>query len=334
MPSPRLPEPRPLAAFDAPTAETTAFNAWLRPLLAAAPPPETFPAPLLRRARAEGQGVLPVDGPLEGPVWRPIPNAPAGGSGRVREVERAGASGVYLHLHGGGWTIGAPDQFDGRNLRFAEAANAHVIAAEYRLAPEHKWPACLEDCLAAAEHAIAVAASRRLPLVIGGESAGAQLACAVLLALRAAGRLGLVRAVSLNYGCYDLRMTPSMRNWGPENLVLSTPLVAWFIAGLLPDAKTADDPAASPLLADLSDMPPALLQVGTMDPLLDDTLFLAERWRAAGRSAELVVWPGAIHAFDYFDRPDFALPIALEAQALQADWVRRRFAEAVDAASG
>ena len=80
------------------------------------------------------------------------------------------------------------------------------------------------------------------------------------------------------------RMTASARNWGDKAMVLSTPTIAWFAANLCPDASVMADPLASPLLADLSGMPPALFQVGTADPLLDDSLAMAARWTGAGGS--------------------------------------------------
>ncbi|MEL6317277.1 MAG: alpha/beta hydrolase [Pseudomonadota bacterium] len=318
------------APFGAPAPETAALAADLEAKLKDAPDPWTVPVDLVRRLRAEGKGVLPIDGPRPESVWVETPPArgPAA-PGRVRLSTPEGGGegpwrGLYLHIHGGGWTFGAPEQFDGRNLRLARASGFAVASAAYRLAPEHKWPAGLEDCVAAARWALSVARARGAPLVIGGESAGAHLAAATLLRLRADGIAvaDAVRAAVLIYGCFDLAMTPSMAAWGPRCLVLSTPIVAWFVGNLLDEGADARAPEISPLRADLSGMPPALFQVGDADPLLDDTLFMAERWRAAGAEAHLAVWPGAPHAFDYFDRPADALPIAAQAQDLSAEFIQ------------
>jgi acetyl esterase/lipase len=95
-------------------------------------------------------------------------------------------------------------------------------------------------------------------------------------------------------------MTPSVRRWGERNLILSTPILEWFLDHFVPDARRRGDPDVSPLHADLSGLPPALISVGTLDPLLDDSLFLHARWLAAGGRAELAVYPGGIHGFDAF----------------------------------
>lgn len=307
-----------LTQFGAPTAETLRFNATLREKLQGLPPPWEVDIDLMRALRAEGKGILPIDGPLPDAEWRVLDD----GAGRVRLIEHSAPKGVYVHIHGGGWTFGAPEQFDGRNLRLSKAADVTVVSVQYRLAPEHKWPTCADDCEAAVLWALEHAGD--LPVFIGGESAGGHLAAASLLRLREKGLLSRIRAAVLIYGCFNLRGAPALRNWGDENLILSTPIVDWFINNLISGAAQADDPLVSPLLADLHDMPPALFCVGTLDPLVDDTLFMAERWRAAGAESQLAVWPGGVHAFDYFDRPEFELPIALELQEDVANFIRAR----------
>ena len=99
----------------------------------------------------------------------------------------------------------------------------------------------------------------------------------------------------LQYGCFDLSMTPSQRLWGERNLVLSGPIIAWFADQFLPgrDREQRRDPDISPLYADLAGMPPAIFTIGTEDPLLDDSLFMEARWRAAGHPTELRIWPEA-----------------------------------------
>ena len=281
--------------------ETATFNAWLEAQLATMPPVHKVPPELTRKARTEGRGIFPDSGPLEGSDWVAIPGAP-GGPGRVRlSPPKGGAQdglrGTYLHIHGGGWTLGAPDQCDAHNQRVAGATGCRVVSAQYRLAPEHPWPACADDCEAAALWALEEFDG---PLMIGGESAGGHLAAVTLLRLKSRGLAGRVAGVVLNYGIYDLRMTPSMANWGARYLVLSTPVTAWFCANLLPGGDLAD-PAVSPLMADLSGLAPALFQVGTCDPLLDDSRLMSRRWEAAGNLAELALYPGGVHAFDMFD---------------------------------
>ena len=91
-----------------------------------------------------------------------------------------------------------------------------------------------------------------------------------------------------------------MRRWGERNLVLSTPIIELFSDCFVPPAEARATPDVSPLYADLRGLPPALFSVGTLDPLLDDSLFMAARWRAAGNAAELAVYPGGMHAFNAF----------------------------------
>lgn len=312
----------PLDPFDpaAVSAETAAFNSWLEAQLASVPPVHEVALELTRKARAEGRGVFPEAGPREGSRWAAIPGAP-GGPGRVR-VSLPGETpprGTYLHIHGGGWSLGAPDLCDAHNQRIAAATGCRVASVEYRLAPEHPWPACADDCEAAARWALGEFAG---PLLIGGESAGAHLAAVTLLRLKARRLTGRVAGLVLNYGIYDLRMAPAMANWGERYLVLSTPVTAWFCDNLLPRGAAPGvsraDPAVSPLMADLAGLSPALFQVGTCDPLIDDSLFMSRRWQAAGNRAELAVYPGGVHAFDMF-----GLAIADASRARQDAFVNR-----------
>jgi acetyl esterase/lipase len=155
-------------------------------------------------------------------------------------------------------------------------------------------------------------------LMIGGESAGAHLALVTLLRLRAEGALAGVAGAVLNYGCFDLRLSPSMARWGSEGLVLSTPVVEWFVDNLTGgDRALRADPALSPLLADLSGLPPVLVQVGTFDPLIDDSLGLAAGLVRAGVPVDLRLYPGGVHGFDRFHTA-----LAAEANAAAAAFVR------------
>ncbi|MEM9724245.1 MAG: alpha/beta hydrolase [Pseudomonadota bacterium] len=329
--------PLTLDPFGSVDPETQAFVARLEEVLAAAPPPGSVPVEAVRQLRAEGKGVLPVHGPLPEGAWVEIdpdalgvPGASAGPR-RVRVIEaehgRAPRA-LIIHLHGGGWTFGAAEQADGRCLSLARATGAMTVSISYRLAPEHVWPACADDALAGALWSIEEASRRGdgapLPVFITGDSAGAHLAAVTLLRLRDLGRLNAITGAVFIYGCFDLRMTPSMRNWGERNLVLSTPIVDWFLGNLLGERKDdlAAAPEVSPLLADLSGMPPALFQVGGLDPLLDDSVFMAERWRAAGAQTALKIWPGAPHAFDYFDRDVDKLPIAPQSNRVSTDFIQ------------
>ncbi|MET8953161.1 alpha/beta hydrolase [Streptomyces sp. NPDC004393] len=224
---------------------------------------------------------------------------------RIRAFVPDRVDGVYLHFHGGGWTFGSADGQDERLWRLAAQARLAVVSVDYRLAPEHPFPAGPDDCEAAArwlvDHAAAEFGTGRL--LIGGESAGAHLSVVTLLRLRDRhGITGVFRAAHLLFGPYDLSMTPSQRSFGSKRLLSNTDTLQrtyeMFTAGM--EAEQRRDPEVSPLFAGLAGMPPARIVVGTEDPLLDDSLFLAARWQAAGAPVQLGVVAGAMHGFTLF----------------------------------
>ena len=308
-------------------AETRAFNAELERLLATIPAVNTVPPEESRRARREGRGIFPA--PIYVPEARVAEIDGPDGSLSLRIIAPQGESkGTFLHFHGGGWTLGDNDGQDMRLQRLARETGLTAVSVNYRLAPENPYPAGPDDCEAAAlwllgeEGQATVGGSG--PRAIGGDSAGGQLAAATLLRLRDRhGITGAFGAAVLQYGCFDLSMTPSQRLWGERNLVLSGPIIAWFADQFLPglDREARRHPDISPLYADLSDMPPAIFTIGTEDALLDDTLFMEARWRQAGHPTELRIWPEAPHGF-------VSLPMSVADVALAAehDFLRRTLA--------
>lgn len=275
-------------------AETAEFNAKLEALFADVTPTYLRQPQEIRDEREAGKGAF-------GPIVR---------SDLAQERTVAGVPcrlflpqtvrGVYLHLHGGGWVLGRAHHSDVRNERIMQSCELAVLSVDYRLAPEHPYPASQDDCEAVAawlvEHAGAEFGTEKL--LIGGESAGGHLAAATLLHMRDRHGYRGFLAANLVYGVYDLSMTPSQLRWGARNLVLSTPTMAWFYDHFVPDASRRRDPDVSPLYADLRGLPPALFTVGTLDPLLDDSLFMYQRWLAAGNQAELAVYAGGVHGFN------------------------------------
>ena len=230
---------------------------------------------------------------LDFPEDREIAGVPC----RVLTPERV--RGVYLHFHGGAMTVGSPRSMDLRNWDFAQALECAVVSVDYRLAPEHPYPAGPDDCEAVAawlaEHAASEFGTDRL--VMGGESAGAYFAMVTALRLRDRGIAGL-RALDLCYGIYDMSQTPST--------VLQVGKVPYATGGTgqrdhyLPNRTLEElrDPAVSPMWAELHDLPPAILTVGTWDSLLDDSTFLAARLAAAGNEVDLAVYPEGPHGIE------------------------------------
>ncbi len=278
--------------------ETAQLARTIEDALAKIPRMDQLPAEATRQQQREG-GILGAAQRVEQAEDRRI--EALGIEVPVRIIVPDAVRGVYLHLHGGGWTLGGADLSDVRNLQLAEAAGLAVVSVDYRLAPEHPYPAGPDDCEAAAAWLIENAKQEfgSDTLCIGGESAGAHLSAVTLLRMRDRhGFRGFAKA-NFVYGCFDLSLTPSARNFGERNLVLNTPIIEWFVNNFV----TAEEqllPDVSPLRADLSGLPPATFSVGTLDPLLDDTLFMHDRWVAAGNVAELRVYPGGLHGFDMF----------------------------------
>ena len=290
------------AAFrpEAISPETRRINEEVARRLAAAPKPTCVAATRERFSR--GEGLIPIT--PKSPRAKTITiNGKDGAAIGLRMIVPASPKGVYLHVHGGGWSLGTPDMRDGDLERVVERAELACVSVEYGLAPEHPYPAAADDCEAVAlwlvEHAKTTFGSTRL--VIGGESSGAHLSVVTLLRLRNAGRGGAFCGANLVFGFYDLSLTP--RASGADCIRLEQ-----MTSAFLPDGTSRRDPDVSPLYADLGGLPPALFTVGTLDYLLDDSLFMHARWLAAGNEAELAVYPGGMHGFTAF-------PGALAAEA-------------------
>jgi acetyl esterase/lipase len=256
-------------------------------------------APRTRAARADGSGPFPA--PEKSPRARTTEIAGAAGRIPLRIVAPERSRGVYLHFHGGGWVLGACDQQDRLLERIADTTGLTAVSVDYRLAPEHPYPAGPDDCETAAHWAVRhgrdFGGDR---LAIGGESAGGHLAALTLLRLR--DKLGAVPfgAANLVFGAFDLGFTPSARRFGERRLILRTSDMEHFVDAFLPAVVDRRAPEISPLYADLRGLCPALFTVGTNDALLDDSLFMHARWRAAGNDAELAIYPGAVHGFIAF----------------------------------
>jgi acetyl esterase/lipase len=231
---------------------------------------------------------------------------------------------AIVYFSGGGWVLGSLDTVDPICRRLANAVPCAVVSVEYRRAPEHRFPAALEDCFAATSWVAQHGASLGLDsdrVAVGGASAGGNLAAAVALLARERGGPRLAFQL-LVYPLVDHAATASAREalddpfLGPED-------VAWCWSHYLAEPVDGDSPFASPLrAADLEGLPPALVVTAEHDPLRDEGELYAERLRGAGVPTELVRFEGMVHGF--FSRPD-RLDAAVEAQTLAASALRAAF---------
>jgi acetyl esterase len=267
------------------------------------PPPATPPSPetareAMRRARPVNQPDLPHvaqsrDYPATGPdgvipvrAYRPVGSS-------VDEVLP-----VQVYFHGGGWVIGDLDSHDWVCRMVANAAKCAVVSVDYRLAPEHLFPAAFDDALAATKWVAANAAMLRIDparMSVGGDSAGGNLAAAVALALRDDGTVKL-RAQILTYPIVDVT-----RRYDPRfdrGVALTGPSMHAYIDAYVPRVEQRKDWRVSPLLAQsLKGLPPALVILAGFDPLYDEGLAYAARLEREGVPTVVRQYPGQMHGF-------------------------------------
>ena len=264
--------------------------------------------------------------------------------GRVEAREMAGPAGaiglrIYSPLieagdnlpglvffHGGGWVAGGLDTHDGLCRRLANRAGCRVIAVDYRLAPEHPFPAAIEDGLAAVEWAAAHSGGLGIDLsrlAVGGDSAGGGLAAAVCQLVQARGGPKIALQL-LICPITDVEGESASRREFAEGYFLSRMAMQRDLADYRPADVELGDPRLSPLRApDLGGLPPAVVHVAAFDPFRDEGLAYAARLRQAGVAVTSVVHPGMIHYFYAMPR---AIPYALTAAEMIGADVRRMIA--------
>ena len=288
------------AAIDPATAK---LNTDMIELLTSQPEWWIVGAAAARAARRRGEGPFPA--PVMSSRARTLTiTGKDGNEIALHVIASPRPRGIYLHLHGGGWVLGGADMQDPMLERIADNTGQAVVAPEYRLAPEHPYPAGPDDCEAAAAWLVQNGKKEfgTDVLTIGGESAGGHLTAVTVLRMRDRHGYSGFRGANIVYGAFDLSMTPSQRQFGDTRLVLRTIDIQQFYNAFLPTITDRRMPDISPLYADLKNLCPALFSVGTKDALLDDTLFMHAHWIAAGNQAELAIYPGGVHGFTLFPR--------------------------------
>jgi acetyl esterase len=221
---------------------------------------------------------------------------------------------VFLYLHGGGFTIGNLDTHDSLCRQLALRSGAAVVALDYRLAPEHRFPVAVDDAWSAMRWLVAHANALGLDgsrLAVGGDSAGATLAAVCALHARDIG-LRLRQQVLITPGTAAHADTPSRRTFG-RGYLLETDGIAWFFDHYIEPDKRRDWRFAPLEADDLEGVAPACVVLAECDPLVDEGLAYSDRLRAAGVSVELDLVRGVTHDFIKMGR---VLPQADAAQAL------------------
>jgi acetyl esterase len=258
----------------------------------AAPGPPAHEVPVAEARAAHAAETERLCGPAE-PVagGRDATVRGAGGDVHIRILVPDAPVGVVAYIHGGGWMMGTVASYEAPLSRLANAAGAIVAAVEYRLSPEHAFPAALDDCLAAIRWIAAEFEGE--PLALAGDSAGGNLAAVCALRLR--GELD-VRLQALVYPVTDAALNrPSHRQFGSDHGFSTAQLRrCWrFYLG----GADGGQPDASPLRADLAGAAPAYVLTAEQDILRDEGEAYAAALEAAGVRVELVRWPGTIHGF-------------------------------------
>ncbi|WP_341678307.1 alpha/beta hydrolase [Niveibacterium sp. SC-1] len=257
-----------------------------------------------------------LGGPLRLRVYRPLGAAPG-------EVLPA-----VLWIHGGGWTLGTLDDYDVLCRTLCNHSGAAVLALDYRLAPEHPYPAAVEDAQFALDWLAARTAELNIDparIAIAGDSAGGNLAAVTAIATRDAGWPRLCAQVLAYPATDQLSQRPSHRQFA-DGFLLDEATIRWFQNHYLPDPELKADWQASPLWSPrLDGLPPALVLIAACDVLADDGRAYADALRAAGTEAWLDVLPGMIHGFLNLGR---LLPDAGSSLARIGAWLREVFSRA------
>ncbi|WP_151637550.1 alpha/beta hydrolase [Noviherbaspirillum aerium] len=227
---------------------------------------------------------------------------------------------VLVYFHGGGWVIGDRDTHDSLCRHLANASRCAVVSVDYRLGPEHRFPAAVEDSIAATYWVrqqapmLGLDASR---LAVGGDSAGGNLAAVVAIAARDAGDLPIAFQL-LIYPATDMRRTAPSHTSNGQGFLLTRDTINYFHDHYIDDSAHDLDWRASPLLhTDLARLPPAFVLTAGYDPLRDEGLMYSQRLSEAGNRAAHICFERQIHGFITMERVIDEANVAVELCAAQ-----------------
>jgi acetyl esterase len=269
------------------------------------PAPEHLPLAAMRHGFA---AMMAMMGPKDVAAGKVENFTMPGPAGEIRARAYAPVAGgsealpALIYFHGGGFTMGDLDTHDGLCRLLAAEGGLRVIAVDYRLAPENKWPAPLDDALAAIDYIAAGAADLGIDagrIAVGGDSAGGHLAAVVTHALKAKGGPHLAFQLLMFPGTEFTTDTASMNKYG-VGYFLERRTIEWAYAQLLPEGTDRNSPSVSPLKArDFRGLPPAYLLLAGYDPLHDEGIAYADRLRTAGVKVSVADYPEMVHCFVY-----------------------------------
>ncbi|RAI60230.1 alpha/beta hydrolase [Roseicella frigidaeris] len=308
--------------------EMAAFNAMMEARAAALPPirlalPFDGPRALteaLNLPLAEGGPAMAASGDR----WLPVRGRRI--QCRVHRPPGEGPLPVLLYLHGGGWVWNSIDTHDRLMREYAAAAGCIVVGPDYALSPEAVFPQALEECAAVLRWIAAEGAAWGIDparIVLGGDSAGANLAAGLALWQRAEGAPVALRGLLLNYGVFDSRLdTPSYAEFA-SGYGLTRERMAFYWGAYAPRPADRVNPLAAPLRGSLAGLPPCLLHIAELDVLASENHAMAAALRAAGVPVETRLFPGMVHGFL---RAVGHVGQARQAMAAAGDWLRARFA--------
>ena len=294
------------------------------------PPTHTLPVQMAREGYRERRNYV-QPAPPEVALAEDLRTDAAHGSVPLRHVRPAGTAADavlpgLVYFHGGGWTIGDLDTHDTLCRELANGSGCAVVSVDYRLGPEQRFPAAVDDCVAATRWVHANAAALRIDgarLAVGGDSAGGNLAAVVAIVARDAGGPPIAFQL-LIYPATDMRAVAPSHQTNGEGYVLTRDLVGWFHDSYIDDRRHDTDWRASPLLADdLSRLPPAFVLTAGYDPLRDEGLAYSQRLTEAGNRVTHICFERQIHGFITMGR---VIDEANAAVAMCAGEVRRGLA--------
>ncbi|WP_456330705.1 alpha/beta hydrolase [Archaeoglobus sp.] len=219
---------------------------------------------------------------------------------RIRIYQQKPDSPVLVYYHGGGFVICSIESHDALCRRIARLSNATVVSVDYRLAPEHKFPAAVYDCYDATKWVAENADELKIDpsrIFVGGDSAGGNLAAAVSIMARNNGENFIKHQILIYPVVNFVTPTPSILEYGEGLWILDEKIMRWFSEQYFSKKEDMFNPLASVIFADLENLPPALIITAEYDPLRDEAEIFGHMLRKAGVEATTVRYKGVLHGF-------------------------------------